>query len=57
MLKYVILVGQRLRGEPTQPPRHHRLRDLWGEASGCCENARSGSLPMILTEQNTPSMS
>lgn len=31
MLKYVILVGQRLRGEPTQPPRHHRLRDLWGE--------------------------
>jgi len=31
MLKYIILVGQRLRNEATQPPHHHRLRDLWGE--------------------------
>lgn len=32
MLKYIILVGQRLRSEATRPPHHHRLRDLWGES-------------------------
>lgn len=31
MLKYIILVGQRLRNKATQPPHHHRLRDLWSE--------------------------
>lgn len=31
MLKYIILVGQRLRHEAARPPLHHRLRELWGE--------------------------
>jgi hypothetical protein len=34
MLKYIILVGQRLRNEVSRLPhhQHHRLCNLWGEA-------------------------
>lgn len=32
MLKYIILVGRRLKHETTQPPRDHRLRVLWGKS-------------------------
>jgi hypothetical protein len=44
MLKYIILVGQRLRCEATQPPHHHRLRDLWGEGKHVLQE-RSISVP------------
>jgi hypothetical protein len=30
-LKYIVLVGQRLRHESIAPPTHHRLDTLWGE--------------------------
>ena len=30
-LKYIVLIGQRLRHKPTAPPTHHRLDTLWGE--------------------------
>jgi hypothetical protein len=44
MLKYIILVGQRLRSETTQPLHHHRLRDLWGECKRVLRE-RSISVP------------